>query len=105
MYDYTLFMLHLHVVQSSSYTQPTCASFLTHTIKTKHWRTLYENDIPYIKTVKKSPFDTAFVVIDAEPWDGNDFKPPEIGLTLLPLLNSNSSNLETLPKVFGSSLL
>lgn len=52
--------------------------------RTKDWRQLYASHILDLATLKTVASGAVFVVIDAEPWGADDFRPAELGVTLLP---------------------
>ncbi|KAL6809190.1 hypothetical protein GGI42DRAFT_365993 [Trichoderma sp. SZMC 28013] len=74
-------------------------------IKTKHWRRLYESRISDIKALKEAANGAAFVIVDAEPWGRDNSEPAEIGLSLLPPVHANldCETMDTLPKTLDAA--
>ena len=52
--------------------------------QTKTWRQLYESYITDLATLKTAANGAALVIFDAEPWGGDNSKPAELGVSLLP---------------------
>ncbi|KAK2608005.1 hypothetical protein N8I77_006643 [Diaporthe amygdali] len=62
-------------------------------LKTRHWKSLWESNIPDLATLKSQVESRGIIVVDAEPWNaGGSFECREFGIAYIPPIQSTHND-------------